>query len=44
MHVSSSIDATANTKGYIAYTGEPEKVSVKTSLGGEIVVHRAGVE
>jgi len=33
---SSMLDATANTKGYIGYMGDPEIVETKTRLGGEI--------
>ncbi len=32
-----SIDATANTTGYIAYKGNPAKEKIKANLGGEIV-------
>lgn len=34
---SRKISATANLKGFIGYIGDPAGVSVKTSLGGEIV-------
>ncbi|MFZ5939146.1 MAG: head GIN domain-containing protein [Bacteroidota bacterium] len=34
------IDATANSKGYIGYKGEPVSTYVKTSLGGEIASFR----
>lgn len=33
---SRKIEATANTKGYIGYVGDPVSTYVKTSLGGEI--------
>ena len=32
-----SIDATANTTGYIAYKGNPAKEKIKANLGGEVV-------
>jgi hypothetical protein len=35
--VSKSLDATANSKGFIGYIGDPEKLNQSTSLGGEIV-------
>lgn len=31
------LEANAATKGFIGYKGNPEKVSIKTSLGGEVV-------
>jgi len=34
------IDATANSKGYVGYKGEPVSTYVKTSLGGEIASFR----
>ncbi len=34
------IDATANTKGYVGYKGEPVSTYVKTSLGGRIASFR----
>ncbi len=34
------IDATANTKGYVGYKGEPVSTYVKTSFGGEIANFR----
>ena len=36
VRASSSLDATANAKGYIGYMGDPETISVKTSFGGEV--------
>jgi len=35
--VSKSLNATANSKGFIGYIGDPEKMTESTSLGGEIV-------
>jgi hypothetical protein len=35
--VSNSLDATANSKGFIGYIGDPEKLKKSTSMGGEIV-------
>ncbi len=35
--VSKSLDATANSKGFVGYIGDPEKLNESTSLGGEIV-------
>ena len=35
--VSKYLKATANTKGFIGYIGEPDKVDDKTGSGGEIV-------
>jgi len=34
------IDATANSKGFIGYKGDPVSSFVKTSLGGEIAHHK----
>lgn len=31
------IEATANSKGFIGYIGDPETARIKTSLGGEII-------
>jgi len=35
--VSKSLDATAKSKGFVGYIGDPEKLNQSTSLGGEIV-------
>ncbi len=35
--VSKSLDATANSRGFIGYIGDPEKLKQSTSLWGEIV-------
>ena len=35
--VSKSLNATANSKGFIGYIGDPEKLDQSTSMGGEIL-------
>lgn len=40
--VSKKIEAKANSKGFVGYTGDPEITQVQTSMGGIIEVHRSG--
>lgn len=42
--VSRIIDATANTKAFIGYQGNPVSTYIKTNLGGEIAHHQEGEE
>lgn len=42
--VSRIIDATANSKAFIGYQGNPVSTYIKTNLGGEIAHHQVGEE
>jgi hypothetical protein len=37
VHAKDKLEANANTKGYINYTGDPEEKDIKTSLGGKVI-------